>query len=129
MEPERESPRTAAAWRQNKKRRREGQIRESVVCGGGRAARCSDGGGGRWCLANHSNFSFTFVIRFQRRFNTTTLVTTRMMAPDSSNVTQPWMHVPTTSNFLEQNYWSWNDTDSVVQANLNKPFDDPQMKH
>ncbi|KAF5811900.1 putative transcription factor C2C2-Dof family [Helianthus annuus] len=57
-----------------------------------------------------------------------TLATTRMMAPDSSNVSQPWMQVPTTSNFLEQNYWSWNDTDSVVQADLNKPFYDPQMK-
>ncbi|KAI3800372.1 hypothetical protein L1987_28462 [Smallanthus sonchifolius] len=53
------------------------------------------------------------------------LTTTRMMMP---TVSQPWMQVPTTSNFLEPNYWAWNDTDSMVQGDLNKPFDDPEMK-
>ncbi|KAK9064241.1 hypothetical protein SSX86_015621 [Deinandra increscens subsp. villosa] len=56
-----------------------------------------------------------------------TVTTTRMMIPDSSTSSQPWMQVPTTSNFLEPNYWNWNDIDSI-QADLNKPFDDPQMK-
>ncbi|XP_076885406.1 uncharacterized protein LOC143534926 [Bidens hawaiensis] len=58
-----------------------------------------------------------------------TLTTTRMMMHDASNVSQYWMQVPTTSNFLEPNYWTWNDTESMVQADLNKPFDDPQTKH
>lgn len=59
--------------------------------------------------------------------------TTRsMIMPTSSstaiNVSQPWMQVPSTSNFLESNYWNWNDIDSMVQADLNKPFEDPQLK-
>ncbi|XP_076918924.1 uncharacterized protein LOC143579530 [Bidens hawaiensis] len=57
-----------------------------------------------------------------------TLTTTRMMMPNSPTVSQPWMQAPTTSNFLEPNYWTWNDIDSMVQADLNKPFDGPQMK-
>ncbi|KAL8248192.1 hypothetical protein R6Q59_005060 [Mikania micrantha] len=56
-------------------------------------------------------------------------LTTRMEMPNSSTVSQPWMQAPTTSNFLEPNYWSWNDIDSMFQADLNKPFDDPQMKN
>ncbi|KAJ0693594.1 putative transcription factor C2C2-Dof family [Helianthus annuus] len=58
-----------------------------------------------------------------------TLTTTRMMMPNSSAVSQPWMQAPTTSNFLEPSYWTWNDIDSMVQADLNKPFDDPLMKN
>ncbi|KAJ0456186.1 putative transcription factor C2C2-Dof family [Helianthus annuus] len=59
-----------------------------------------------------------------------TLTTTRMMMPNSSSaVSQPWMQAPTTSNFLEPSYWTWNDIDSMVQADLNKPFDDPLMKN
>ncbi|KAL8192494.1 hypothetical protein R6Q57_027679 [Mikania cordata] len=56
--------------------------------------------------------------------------TRTIMMPNTSTVSQPWMQVPTTSNFLEPNYWSWNDTDSMVQADvMNKPLDDPVMKH
>ncbi|XP_076887616.1 uncharacterized protein LOC143537821, partial [Bidens hawaiensis] len=59
-----------------------------------------------------------------------TLTTTRMMMPNSSTVSQPWMQAPTsTSNFLEPNYWTWNDIDSMVQDDQNKPFDGPQMKN
>ncbi|KAI3710299.1 hypothetical protein L2E82_40077 [Cichorium intybus] len=57
-----------------------------------------------------------------------TLTTTRTMIQNSVTVSQPWMQVPTTSNFLEPNYWNWNDIDSIVQADLNKPFEDPQLK-
>ncbi|KAI3680659.1 hypothetical protein L6452_35432 [Arctium lappa] len=53
--------------------------------------------------------------------------TTSSIAINVSNH-QPWMQVPSTSNFLESNYWNWNDIDSMVQADLNKPFEDPQVK-
>ncbi|KAK1420082.1 hypothetical protein QVD17_21401 [Tagetes erecta] len=51
-----------------------------------------------------------------------------MMSNSSSAINSqlPWMQVPSTSNFLEQNYWSWNETDSMIQGDMNKPFDDPQ---
>ncbi|CAH1448438.1 unnamed protein product [Lactuca virosa] len=58
-----------------------------------------------------------------------TLTTARMMVQNSATVSQPWMQAPTTSNFLESNYWNWNDIDSIVdESDLNKPFEDPQVQ-
>ena len=63
-----------------------------------------------------------------------TVTTTRMMMPNSINVSQPWMQAPapapapTTNNFLESNYWTWNDIDSLVQSDLNKSYEDSHMK-
>ncbi|GJT41256.1 zinc finger, Dof-type containing protein [Tanacetum coccineum] len=65
-----------------------------------------------------------------------TITTTRMMVPNSLNVSQPWMQAPaltptpapTTNNFLESNYWTWNDIDSLVQSDLNKSYEDSHMK-
>lgn len=51
-----------------------------------------------------------------------TAITTRTMMSDSSNVSQPWMQGPTPSNYLESNYWTWNDIDSMVQSDMNKSY-------
>ncbi|KAL4563184.1 hypothetical protein LXL04_027220 [Taraxacum kok-saghyz] len=72
--------------------------------------------------------SFSPLLTSFKDDSNSTLTATRMMVQNSATASHPWMQVPTTSNFLEpNNYWNWNDIDSIVQADLNKPFEDPQV--
>ncbi|KAL4585583.1 hypothetical protein LXL04_010206 [Taraxacum kok-saghyz] len=52
-----------------------------------------------------------------------TITSTSMIMPSSQHC-----QLPSTSNFLELNNWNWNDLDTMIQDDMNKPWEDPTFR-